>query len=190
VSDVLIAPFSNSDIRDWPLQRFTELVGLLLPRLPETMAIRIIGAPGQKLRANEVVRPYPAERVFNDCGRRPWGEVLVQLKAAACVIGNNSGIGHLGGRLGAPTVCVFGGSHPRHEWRPLGANVILVSRVIGCSPCQLDHTSGSPYRKACLREIEAQTVADAAMTIMARIPRPSIARDGAVAPGRLEARSA
>ena len=168
MKDVLIAPFSNSDIRDWPMPNYTRLIGLLLERLPEDVTIQLIGAQGQRLRANELVRPYPSTRVTNACGRLPWSEVVDQLRSALCIISNNSGLGHLGGYFGTPTVSVFGSSHPRHEWRPLGASVVLVSQVIGCSPCQLDHSTGSPYRKACLREIQPEAVAAAAMLAMAR----------------------
>ena len=108
----------------------------------------------------------------NECGRLPWSDVVETLKGAACVVSNNSGVGHLGGFFGVPTVCVFGGSHPRTEWRPLGRSVVLVSRVIGCSPCQLDHSSGSPYAKACLREITPEVVAGTVRFAMGARPAP------------------
>ena len=173
MSDIFLAPFSNSDIRDWPLPHFAELIGLLLEQLPGSVSLRVIGAPSQKLRAHEVVRAHPADRVINACGGLSWPEVVEQLKQAACIVSNNSGVGHLGGHFDVPTVCVFGGSHPRGEWRPLGRSVVLVSRAIGCSPCQLDHSGGSPYGKACLREIEPEVVAAAVRSAMARDPRRS-----------------
>ncbi len=173
MSEIFLAPFSNSDIRDWPLPHFAELIELLRDQMPEDVSFRVIGAPGQKLRVHEVVRAHPATRVTNECGRLSWPEVVERLKQAACIVSNNSGVGHLGGHLDVPTVCVFGGSHPRREWRPLGRSVVLVSRVIGCSPCQLDHSSGSPYGKACLREIGPETVAAAVRSAMARDPRRS-----------------
>ena len=173
MSEIVVAPFSHSDIRDWPLDRYAELIGLLLARTTEEVVVRVVGSGGQRLRAHEIVRSHPATRVANDCGRLPWDEVTVLLRGAACIISNNSGIGHLGGHLGAPTVCIFGGSHPRAEWRPLGPRVVVVSRVIGCSPCQLDHTTGSPYAKACLREIHPQEVADAALSLMDAAPGSS-----------------
>ena len=169
MSDIVIAPFSNSDIRDWPIDHYGTLVGLLLERLAADDRIRIIGTRNQKLRACEIVRPYPATRVVNACGLHAWAEVVEQLRRARCIISNNSGVGHLGGHYGVPTVCVFGGSHQRHEWRPLGRSVVLVSRAIGCSPCQLDHGGVSPYGKACLREIAPEEVAGAAFMIMGRI---------------------
>ena len=166
MSDIVIAPFSNSDIRDWPVTHNAVLVGLLLEGLDPAARIRVIGTANQKLRGCEIVRYHPVDRVVNDCGRFSWPEVIALLRGARCIISNNSGVGHLGGAFGVPTVCIFGGSHQRHEWRPLGASVMLVSRAIGCSPCQLDHGSLSPYDKACLREIAPETVAAAAFAIM------------------------
>lgn len=168
MSHIVIAPFSNSDIRDWPVGHYAAFVGLLLDRLPET-CIHVIGTQSQKSKACEVVRFHPATRVTNDCGRYSWSEVLELLKSADCIVANNSGVGHLGGHFGVPTVCVFGGSHQRHEWRSLGASVVLVSRVIGCSPCQLDHGGSSYYDKACLREISPAEVVDALFLATRRV---------------------
>ena len=180
MSDIVVAPFSNSDIRDWPAGHYATLLGLLLERVPEEMRIRVVGTPGQRLRVNEIVRHHPAPRVANECGRLGWPELIEELRRAACVIGNNSGVAHLSGSFGVPTVCIFGGSHQRNEWRPLGASVMLVTRAIGCSPCQLDHNAWSPYDKACLRQIVPATVADAAMMIMARTAQAAAAGTSAV----------
>lgn len=170
-SGIIVAPFSNSEIRDWPIGHYAELIGHLLDGPLGDEPIRVIGTPNQRLGAAEIVRRYPATRVANTCGRLPWHEVIEALKVARCVIGNNSGVAHLGGHFGVATVCVFGGSHQRGEWHPRGPGVIVVSRVIGCSPCQLDHGSYSPYDKACLREIVPSTVADAALRAVRLVER-------------------
>jgi len=166
---ILIAPFSNSGIRDWPSTSFRALIGLLLDRLDDETWIEVIGTANQKLRANEIVRLYPTTRVKNACGLLSWAAMISELRSAGCVIGNNSGMAHLGGFFGVPTVCIFGASHQRHEWRALGPSVLLVTRAIGCSPCQLDHGQVSPYNKACLRDITPEVVADAAFAIMERV---------------------
>ena len=165
--NVVVSPFSNSVIRDWPAAHFTRMIGLLLPQLATDAMVRVIGTGGQRAGANAIVRPFPADRVVNDCGVLPWDDVLALLRSAACVIGNNSGIAHLAGMYGVPTVCVFGGSHQRSEWFPLGANVVVLSRVIGCSPCHLDHNSSCPFDKACLREITPEEVASAVIGVIA-----------------------
>ena len=158
--DIVLAPFSNSDIRDWPIPSWIGLVAELIHRRPSGPTIRIIGTPAQRVPAREIVRPFGAERVVNECGRLPWPTVLNLIRNADCVVGNNSGIAHIAGNLGAPTVCVFGGSHQRLEWRPLGSNVRTISRVIACSPCHLDHGATCPFDKACLRDIDASLVAN------------------------------
>jgi ADP-heptose:LPS heptosyltransferase len=168
MNDVLIAPFSNSAVRDWPVDHYATLVGALLGALDGDTRIRVIGTTGQRLRACDIVRPYSSERVVNDCGRTSWPALVAALRTARCVIGNNSGVAHLSGAHGTPTVCVFGGSHERIEWRPRGRHVILLTRAIGCSPCQLDHGDTSPYDKACLRQIEPASVLDAALRVMSR----------------------
>jgi ADP-heptose:LPS heptosyltransferase len=175
MTDILIAPFSNSSIRDWPVEHYTALIGLLLDDGRLRGRLRVIGTAGQRLRACDIARPYPSDRVINECGRMPWPGVLAAIRGAMCVIGNNSGIAHVSGSFGTPTVCVFGGSHQRTEWRPRGARVMLLSRVIGCSPCQLDHGNLSPFGKACLREIAPASVRDAVFEIIGRAQSTSAA---------------
>lgn len=170
MTDIIVAPFSNSAIRDWPAGHYAELMRELLERGYDG-TIRIVGTRNQWIGACEIVRSAPADRVINECGRLSWPEVVAALRVAACVVANNSGISHLSGHFGTPTVCVFGGSHQRLEWRPLGRQVILMSRVIGCSPCQRDHHGISPYRKACLREIAPEAVAEAVLTAIVRDDR-------------------
>lgn len=168
MNDIVVAPFSNSAIRDWPATHVSTLIGLLLDEPTIRGRIQVVGAPGQRLAACEIVRFHPADRVVNQCGRMAWPTVLDALREAACVIGNNSGIAHVAGSFGTPTVCVFGGSHQRMEWRPRGDHVIVLSRAIGCSPCHLDHGHVSPYGKACLRDITPESVRDAVVTAMTR----------------------
>jgi len=47
-------------------------------------------------------------------------------------------------------------------------HVVVLSRVIGCSPCHLDHRHLSPYGKACLRDIAPSEVRDAVLLVTAR----------------------
>lgn len=176
-----MAPFSNSAIRNWPARHYAALVGLLLDTDEASgHPVRIVGTPSQRTRADAIVRTHPADRVTNDCGRLSWPEVAAGLRSAACVIGNNSGIAHLAGHYGVPTVCIFGGSHQRLEWRPLGANVVLLSRAIGCSPCHLDHGGRCGYGLACLGEIRPATVAAAVVSAMRAVS------DGAFAVAQAE----
>lgn len=169
MADIIIAPFSNSDIRDWQAEHYRDLIRLLLEAPAIAGAVRIIGTRSQCIRAAEIVRPFQSERVINDCGRLSWGEVETLLRTADCVIGNNSGIAHLAAHLGVPTVCVFSGAHQRTEWRPLGFNVALVSRAVGCAPCMLHREADCPYGKSCLDLITPEIVRQAVFVVMDRV---------------------
>lgn len=173
--DIIIAPFSNGDIRDWPPESFQQLIGCLLDAGSQEGLIRLIGAKSQAFRARDIVRPFNAALVRNDCGR-PWSEVLDRLRQAKCVIGNNSGIAHLAARMGTPTVCIFGGAHQRTEWRPLGFNVVVLSRAIACAPCHLHRAADCLYGKACLEQISPEVVSQAALRLSDRAGLLSVSK--------------
>ena len=126
----------------------------------------VVGTRSQATRAAAIVRPYPATRVVSRCGHLSWADVVEEIRGAACVIGNNSGVAHLASWLGVPTICVFGGSHQRAEWRPTGFTARTVTHAIGCAPCHLHRAADCPYDKACLDQILPETVAAAALAAM------------------------
>jgi len=168
MNHIVIAPFSNSDIRDWQAAHFRTLIGQLVAERNEV--VHVVGAPGQAIRAREIVRPFDPRRVVADCGRTPWSATLGLIRSAACVVGNNSGIAHLAAFEGVPTVCVFSGSHQRLEWRPIGEQVITLSRAIACSPCHFHYAAHCPFGLACLDQITPDTVFDAISRLIGRAP--------------------
>lgn len=180
---IVVSPFSNGLIRDWPPEHYADLIGLLLEDLPDEV-VRVVGTANQRKDAYRIVRNLPADRVKNDCGLISWDAVTDLVRDASCVIGNNSGIPHLAGFYKVPTVCIFGGSHQRMEWRPLGPNVVVMSRTIGCSPCHIDHRLTCLYDKACLREIAPREVADAVLALIEerkdRMRQRAMETDGAL----------
>lgn len=178
--EILIAPLSHNPLRDWPARHYRSLIEILLARLPHDIAVTLVGSPTQRLILNEIARPFPADRIFNTCGL-PWETVIGRAREAACVIGNNSGLAHLAGFFGVPTICIFGGSHQRTEWAPLRPNVIVLSRAIGCSPCQYDDPQDCPYDVACLREIAPATVAETVIGSLQPVAQTAKRRTGKIA---------
>lgn len=167
MSHIVISPFSNSDIRDWPAAHFRALIARLVAERGET--IRIVGAPGQAIRARDIVRPFDARRVISDCGSS-WPATVDLIQSAACVVGNNSGIAHFSAFEGVPTVCIFSGSHQRLEWRPIGSQVVTLSRAIACSPCHFHHAAHCPYGLACLEQITPDAVFEAVARLIDPVP--------------------
>ena len=168
MNHIVVAPFSNSDIRDWPAAHYRALIARLVAEWDGV--VRVVGAPGQAIRAREIVRPFDPRRVVSDCGRGTWEDAIGMIRSAACVIGNNSGIAHLAAFEGVPTVCVFGGAHQRLEWRPIGSNVVTLSRAIACSPCHFHHAAHCPYGLACLEQITPDAVFETIFRLINRVP--------------------
>jgi len=77
------------------------------------------------------------------------------LKAAEGFVGNDSGLMHLSGVLGVPTVGIFGSSNP--EWTaPAGPlTAVVIANGFPCRPCYLP-TCNQP--RFCLQDISARTV--------------------------------
>jgi len=162
---IVVAPFSNSDIRDWPLGHFRDLIAKLIEARPER--VHLVGAQGQAIRARDLVRRFDPTRVVNDCGRLDWDALTRLVRGAGCVIGNNSGIAHLAAFSGVPTLCIFGGAHQRDEWKPIGPKVTVLSRALACSPCGLHTASACPFGVACLDQIDPETALHAACELLA-----------------------
>jgi ADP-heptose:LPS heptosyltransferase len=54
--------------------------------------------------------------------------VAALLSQADLYLGNDSGISHLAGAVGARGVVLFGPTRP-HQWRPLGGNLLVVQNT-------------------------------------------------------------
>lgn len=61
-------------------------------------------------------------------------QVIGLLKSARGFIGNDSGISHLSGFMGIPTLTIFGPSDPI-RWKPRGRKVTVLRGTKACSPC-------------------------------------------------------
>ena len=149
---VVISPFANERVREWPTRNYRELIELIwrehgLPAI-------IVGTRAQRAVANDLVRGLSSERVRNTCGYLSWGELTEAVDAAPYVIANNSGIAHLAAARGRWTLCVFSGSHAYNEWMPRGPFVVTVGRALPCSPCELG-TDRCPNNIACMARIGA-----------------------------------
>lgn len=150
---IVVAPFSNDRLRDWPRSNYTRLLDLYVRRFDAK--VKIIGTIHQRPLANQLVRELPGDRVENLCGIISWSAVMDLIAGARVVVGNNSGIPHTSARLGIPTVCIFGGTHSETEWMPRGPQAFLITNHVACSPCS---RNDCPYGKRCLNELSAEAV--------------------------------
>jgi len=150
---IIVAPFSNDFLKDWPSHHYRELIELFYREI--NLDVKIVGTLNQRAFGNELVRELPGHRVANLCGVVKWSDMERLISGAALVIGNNSGIPHYSSKLGIPTICIFGGMHSEAEWMPVGKKVYLIAKHVVCSPC---FSFDCPYAKRCLTEISPKVV--------------------------------
>jgi hypothetical protein len=158
---VLLHPGSGSPRKNWPARSFAEVArGLLACGRP----IHILSGPADAGAVADLMRELtPDERQVIATVTADSALQLAELVAgASAFVGNDSGVSHLSGRLGVPTVAIFVASDPV-RWAPRGPRV----RVVGA-----DAASPTPLLVTrALEELEA--------TVSSRPARPNLQENGA-----------
>lgn len=134
----ILAPFSAWARRDWPTANWTRLTHLLREAGFEVVAI---GVASDTKRFEEAFTQTTALWAID----HPVEWVMDALLGATCVIGNDSGISHLAGLLGLPTVAIH--SHLRGEFLFQPAKVTSVTPKTNCTFCGWQVDKG--YSTAC-----------------------------------------
>ena len=156
-SGVIIHPGSGSAFKNWPTECFVTVSQMLQAREFDT--VFIVG---------------PAEQSIERClleqapGRihRPvrLTELAEMMSTAAGYIGNDSGVSHLAGYLGLPSVVLFGPSNPE-RWRPLGGRVAVLRSARDCPPCFERGQRACPHRQ-CMTETRPDEVASRLLALI------------------------
>jgi ADP-heptose:LPS heptosyltransferase len=147
---LVIAPGSGTREKNWPEAFFIEVVEWWRKSI-RGVAVLLTG-PVEDERGG-------TERLGRSClvaNGLILSQALALLGRCELYLGNDSGITHLAAASGTRTVALFGPSNVR-QWSPRGKRVTIVSRSIGCSPCQVSTMKSCPHR-ACLAELQPTDV--------------------------------
>jgi heptosyltransferase III len=114
--EVLVHVGSGSRAKNWPAPRFAEVIRGLKTRM---VPVRLVVGEADVLAVASV-----EERVGMRLPRLAVGlpELASHLAGCRAYLGNDSGVSHLAGMVGARTVALFGPT-PAAVWRPLGPRV-------------------------------------------------------------------
>ena len=124
----------------WPPERFAALGRRLAGR---GLAVLVAGAAEDRPDALAVATAIGAG-AHAIAGETSLGEQLALCATATVTVSNDSGLAHLAGATGAPTVAIFGSTSS--AWTaPLGARVRVVQKAPVCSPC-FQRTCAIGYR--------------------------------------------
>jgi ADP-heptose:LPS heptosyltransferase len=104
--------------------------------------ILVAGPQDEKLVAQVIAeaRSTPIVRDMSVAGLAAW------LSACAIYIGNDSGVTHLAGMLGVPTIALFGSTDPA-LWTPLGRHIVALRSSTGQMGDLLPEDVMNPIRR-------------------------------------------
>ena len=114
---------------------FPERFAAVADRLAERFACPVLLFGGDGDRAStEAVQAEAKTALVDIAGRTSLGDAIALIACCDLFITNDSGLMHVAGALGVPTVAIFGSTNPRTTY-PLGERTVLVRRPVDCSPC-------------------------------------------------------
>jgi heptosyltransferase-2 len=132
----------------WPAARFADVARRLAA---SGLEVRVCGGPGDAEACEEVARAGGARSLASSTSLEELAALCADADRVVC---NDSGLAHLAGAVGAPTVAVFGSTSS--AWTaPLGPRVRVVQHPPACSPC-FRRTCRIGY--ACLHAVSVEEV--------------------------------
>jgi heptosyltransferase-2 len=130
----LCASAGNSELKQWPPQRFADLAAEL--RSLDACFVAV-GGPGEEtIGARSIAGLGP--RALNLCGKTTLRQMAAVLRVCDLLISNDTGPVHIAAAVGTPVVALFGSSCP-HLYGPWGNHHRVVSLELACSPCRTGH---------------------------------------------------
>jgi len=116
--------------REWPADRFAALARLLVRR---GLAVIVCGTAGERETCRQIVAGA-GPGVVSLAGETDLPTLAALVRRAAVAVCNDSGLAHLAGAVGAPTVTLYGSTSS--AWTAaLGPRVRVIQHPPVCSPC-------------------------------------------------------
>lgn len=111
---VVIHPGSGGPHKNWPADRYAELIDKLRKA---GRPVRVICGEAEPVELVTALQATPLQTL---------DELVVVLGEASCYVGNDAGPTHLAAQLGLPTVALFGPTPPL-VWAPVGPAVTVLA---------------------------------------------------------------
>ncbi len=142
----------------WPPQRYGELAGLL--RKQHGISSLIVGG-ADDIEQGRIAKQASAGAAENICGQTTLRELAALISDAAIVVTADSTPMHMAAAMGRPLVALFGPTNPdRTGPYRRSPNVLSLNRE--CSPCYIRKLGQCAHDHACMQQLSAESVAEAA----------------------------
>jgi heptosyltransferase-2 len=151
---IALAPGSVWATKRWPY--YPELARALA----ESGRIVIVGGPGDRALAKEIVATVP--NAVDATGELPLLASAELIGRCAVIVTNDSAPLHLASAMGTATVAIFGPTVPEFGFGPLApVKVVLGHESLACRPCHRHGPKRCPLTHfRCMRELSVESVAE------------------------------
>ncbi len=145
----------------WYPERFASVADRLIENF--SAKVLLFGSAGDHGVARSV-REKARNALVDLTGETTLREAISLIARCRLFVSNDSGLMHVAGALGIPTVAVFGSTNPRTT-SPVGRKSIVMTKNVPCSPC-LKETCPTDF--ICMDSITADEVYDTAASLLIR----------------------
>ncbi|MEW5909065.1 MAG: glycosyltransferase family 9 protein [Thermodesulfobacteriota bacterium] len=150
---VILHPFSLWSYKEWREEGWIRLMKDLI-QFPSRSVV-IIGSLSDRERISKMIKPFEFG-VFNLAGKTSIGEIPELLGLSRLFIGVDSGIMHIAGAVGIPSIALFGPSSSL-TWAPRNRFHTTVAMEMPCRPCRQKGCLGSEISQ-CLDQLSYEDV--------------------------------
>lgn len=120
VRPLAVHPGSGGTRKCWPARRFAELAARL------EAPVLVVEGPADSEACRDFSEALPASVPLGRAAGMPLCRLAALLMESRGYIGNDSGVSHLAGALGVPTVAIFGPTDPA-VWAPRGPEISVLT---------------------------------------------------------------
>jgi len=150
-SPVVISPFARFDIKDWPIEKWAQL----LSRYPDEN-ILICAGPEDYERAQKLIMLSSHRHIYNLCGKTTLSQTAAIMGHCKLYIGVDTGPAHMAIAANIPNVVLMGGGH-LGRFMPYSPSTTMVYCHVSCVGCNWRCKFGTKPAP-CLAQISVPTV--------------------------------
>ncbi len=152
-------PGARWKTKRWDEWKFEQVCRSLINRY--NYKIMLLGDIEDKKLIEEIKKDLPDIKLIKAVDL-PLGKFMSLIKRCDCLITNDSGPMHIASALQVPVVVIFGPTHPKLGFAPLGPENVVICADVKCSPCSL-HGEKRCKKKSreCMDLIQPEMVTEA-----------------------------
>ena len=151
-----VAPGASHGPKRWPAERFARVADHMA-RFRD-MRVLLLGSEADRSVTGEVANAMGRPAV-DWTGATDLALLPAAVQRCALLVSNDSGPMHVATAVGTPVIGVFGATHPRLGFAPVGPADTAVTLDLPCSPCSLHGNRACRFRThACMEDLDPRRV--------------------------------